>query len=647
MNKHSFAARLSFKTVLFGIFLFIITLGVVSLVGGNMIRKRSISYSQLCLKKSVLEAESTIGSVEDVTNSIAKTVEEFLKTGIMFDTTRCYNLLENVVKSSPHILGCGFYFEPYKYDKKNYYSGIYAQRDKDTGELYYEWDDDKACATDGWDYFSLEWYKKAKQMKKSNWTPPALENMTTYYQLMTTYTFPLYSNDGSFYGVLATDLSLDFLQKQLIDNKPYDNSNVIIFNKNLQIICNPMSETPYSGTLHDTPFIPGFNNTMVEDVQPAIQGVVTAKEGFFKRAFIVFDPMENGWILAVAIPFSAAFFDLNNLLTIVFIVAIAGCAILFFFSRRIIHKETRPISDFAVAASKITDGRFDVPIPKVKTQDEIEELGNALTFMQESVTNYIQELKTTTAEKERLASELSVAHAIQNQMLTNIFPNVDSCSIYARSLPAKEVGGDLYDFFISGNDMYFILGDVSGKGVPAALLMAITIAAFRASGKNGQSTSEIVSLINDTFCKSNDDMMFVTLVVCKLNMLTGELEFCNGGHNPMLLVGPDGNAQYMKEKPNLACGAYSGFPYESEKTVLESNSRLLIYSDGVTEAENSVKDQFGEKRLLDWANNYYSNLQINDEKCVANLADEIKKFTKGAVQNDDITIMSISRLSLS
>jgi len=647
MNKHSFASRLSFKTVAFGVITFIVTLTVVSLVGGEIIRKRSVSYSHVCLQKSVLEVESTINSIEDVTDAVALTTEEYLSSGTILDTSRCFELLEKIVASSPHILGSGFYFEPYKYVKTSSAAGIYAQRDKETGDIYFEWDDDDTNMIDDWDYFSLDWYSLAKESGANQWTPPALENMTTYYQLMTTYTFPIVDRDGKFFGVLATDLSLDFLENQLIANKPYENSNVIVVDKDLRIICNPLYDNPLGMTLLDTPFIPGFSNTATDDIQTQSQDALIVKEGFFKRAFVISEQMENGWLLAVAIPFKAAFFDLNRLLLIILIVAIVGSALLFFFSRRIIRRESKPISDFAVAASKITDGRFDVPIPEVKNEDEIKELGNALTFMQESVTNYIAELKSTTAEKERLASELNVAHAIQSSMLTKEFPSADSCHIYANSIPAREVGGDLYDFFVSGDDMYFILGDVAGKGVPAALLMAITIAAFRASVKKVRSTSEIVSLINETFCKSNEDMMFVTLVVCRLNMPTGRLEFCNAGHNPMLLVDSDGKARFLKEKANLVCGTFPDFVYESETLTLDGGSRLLLYSDGVTEAEAVDKSQFGEPRLLDWAGRYYSSLGNSDENCVSNLAAEVKKFTDGALQNDDITMMSVTRLNLS
>ena len=246
------------------------------------------------------------------------------------------------------------------------------------------------------------------------------------------------------------------------------------------------------------------------------------------------------------------------------------------------------------------------------------------------------------ASKQRLENELDVARKIQTQMLSTDFPTFKNIELYASSTPAKQVGGDLYDFFVTDSGVYFIVGDVSGKGVPAALLMAISIAAFRASGKKGHTAQEIVSLINETFCRSNEDMMFVTLVVGHIDAETGEMDFCNAGHNPMVLIGPDGNATLMKEKTNVACGIMPGFPYAGENVTLEHGSRLLVYSDGVTEAENDIKELYGESRLLEWAESHGKGKTSSDKAVVELLSVSVSNFAAGAEQNDDITIMSIS-----
>lgn len=637
MNEHSFSARLSFKTVLMGSVLFTITLIVIAIVGGIIMRNRSIQYSDQCLRSSVLEAQSTINIIENTTDGIAHTAQEFFQSDIVIDTARYYNLLETIVESSPFILGCGFYFEPYRYDKDEYYTGIYASRDKFTGEIVYEYDDDEACAEDGWDYFSLDWYSKAKQEMTAQWTPPALENMTTYYQLMTTYTFPLRDKDGKMIGVLATDLALDWLEQQLDRIKPYEHANVVLADQDFNFICNPLSEDPFSGTMLDTPFIPGVKKMLkAEDIPDS--GSISVRDGL-NYSFVVFSRMENGWRMAIATPYGDAFTDLFRLWLIILSLTVISLLVLYYLNRKIIFDESKPIKEFALAAAKITDGRFDIPIPEVKTKDEMMELGNALTYMQDSVTRYIAELKTTTAEKERLASELDVARKIQAQMLSTDFPQLDGCGIWASSVPAREVGGDLYDFFVKDKSLYFIIGDVSGKGVPAALLMAITIAAFRSSCKKEQDVSELVSIINDTFCESNEDMMFVTLIAGKMNMETGEVDFCNGGHNPMVLVKADGSAEFVGAKPNIACGVFGGFNFQGQTLKLNKGERLILYTDGVTEAERGDKQQFSEPRLIEWASTHHEG---SDRQILEGLTGAVTEFIEGNEPNDDVTMLTIS-----
>ena len=207
--------------------------------------------------------------------------------------------------------------------------------------------------------------------------------------------------------------------------------------------------------------------------------------------------------------------------------------------------------------------------------------------------------------------------------------------------PAKEVGGDLYDFFLDNDKiLYFAVGDVSGKGVPASLLMAITRASFRFIAKMGLPMNEVVSKMNNALAESNANGMFVTLFVGKINLETGEFDYCNAGHNPIVIISPDGKAGFMKVKPNLAAGLFPNFPYEEESCTLEHGSRLVIYTDGVTEAERADSSQFGDARLIEWSEKRYTLFSDSGEAC-EDLYSTVKQFTDGNEQNDDITIMTI------
>lgn len=645
--RSSFASKLGIQTALLSSLLFLGAILAIAYEAGDMTKKRAVVYARQSLQIAIREMQSILSNAEEQSKASAISLEEHYRSDKIIDTTRCYRLLERVIEDDSSIMGAGFFFAPYKYIRGNRFAGIYVSRPNGEGEFAHEWDDDKSFAVDGYNYLRADWYSNVEKMRKANWESPFYETMETYYQMLTTYTVPLVEENGDFIGVFAADISLDWLEEKLASLRPYPHSNVVLVDSTLSIICNPIADDQFERSMYDTPFIPGSDYSARRDFEEKEfrdmvngGGDIRISAGL-KTSFLITERMDNGWILCVTMPLSDVFSDLIKLWCQLLILTLVVIPLIYFLSKSKIKKISRPVVEFANAARKITDGRFDVPIPLVKTNDELEDLGNALSFMQESVTKYIAELEVTTAEKARMGSELSVASKIQDEMLCKDFPQMKKGGIFADSIPAKEVGGDLYDFFINGEDIYFILGDVSGKGIPAALLMAITIAAFRSAGKTDHPVEQVVSLINNTFCKSNNDMMFVTLVVGKINTVTGKMQVCNAGHNPILAVQPDGTSDFLKIKTNVACGVMPDFPYEGDVINLREGTRLIIYSDGITEAENSDKDQYGEARLAEWAGAYGYGRRKEDE-VVGSLLTSVRGFTAGAEQNDDMTILSIS-----
>jgi sigma-B regulation protein RsbU (phosphoserine phosphatase) len=259
--------------------------------------------------------------------------------------------------------------------------------------------------------------------------------------------------------------------------------------------------------------------------------------------------------------------------------------------------------------------------------------------MQNSITDYIDELKTTTAANERMESELGVARNIQMGMLRTDFPP----NVAALLVPAKEVGGDLYDFVQKGKYLYFTIGDVSGKGVPASLMMAITRAGLRFVAGMEQTMDKLLERINVSVTDTNSNDMFVTLFMGRVNLETRHMEYCNAGHNPIIVVPPDGEPYFLKAKPNLAIGLFDDFVYQAESLDLAAGTRLVLYTDGVNEAERADKSLFGNDRLLAWAaSEPVRDLATTDSEVVDSLYKEVQQFTEGNPQNDDITIMSIS-----
>ena len=243
-------------------------------------------------------------------------------------------------------------------------------------------------------------------------------------------------------------------------------------------------------------------------------------------------------------------------------------------------------------------------------------------------------LQRATMANERLSSELSIARAIQSSVLNRRVP---PC-LGAVLRPAREVGGDFYDFKEKDGFLHFAIGDASGKGIPAALFAFLAGAGFRLSADMGLPPDETVGRINALLCKDNDTCMFVTLFVGRLELATGKLEYCNAGHPPLAVIRPDGTSEFLAAKRNVAAGVMEGYRYAKETATFAPGTRLLVYTDGVTEAEQKDHAQYGEARLLAFAS---AHAKDTSGDLIEGLVRELDAFADGAEQSDDITALAV------
>ena len=306
-----------------------------------------------------------------------------------------------------------------------------------------------------------------------------------------------------------------------------------------------------------------------------------------------------------------------------------------------IRKVVAPVEDFSDVAKKIAQGEFNVELPKIQSQDELRDLHDSFEYLQQSLVKYIDELKSTTANKERIESELRIAQGIQMGMLPKsfpAFPEREDIALAARIVPAKEVGGDLYDFFIENEKLYFIVGDVSGKGIPASLVMAVTCRLFRSIASYLDKPEEIITSLNNSLSDGNESNMFCTAFLGILDLKTGNLSYCNAGHNAPLVIDSDGHVTAMEVIPNLPLGLFSGFPYQGQQTKIAKNTKLYLFTDGVNEAENNDMEQFGDERLVSMLE---ANADVEPKDIVDVSFAEVQRHADGANQSDDITVMCI------
>ena len=242
------------------------------------------------------------------------------------------------------------------------------------------------------------------------------------------------------------------------------------------------------------------------------------------------------------------------------------------------------------------------------------------------------------AAQERIEGELQIARNIQMSMVPSTFPQIDGLDMYAAMAPAKEVGGDLYDYLLTDDMLYFCLGDVSGKGVPAAMFMAQTTRLFRAIAKQKHAPATIATRINRELTENNEQGMFVTMFIGRLHLTTGKLDYCNAGHNPPVLGGGENKGDFLEMIPNAPIGLWPDLEYEGEAIETIKGRALFIYTDGLTEAENLRQKQFGDDHLLDIMRQTHFD---TSQQVIDALAVEVGKHRNGAEPNDDLTMMCI------
>ena len=249
------------------------------------------------------------------------------------------------------------------------------------------------------------------------------------------------------------------------------------------------------------------------------------------------------------------------------------------------------------------------------------------------------QLEETTTAKERMESELRIARNIQKSMVPSEFPNIEGLDMYASMKPAKEVGGDLYNYLLKDDKLYFCIGDVSGKGVPASLFMAIVTRGFRTLALTGRTPAEIATRLNYELTENNEEGMFATMFICRLDLKLGRLEYCNAGHNPPIIGNAEGQYTFLDVKEtNAPIGLWPDLDYVGEETDLPSGSTILLYTDGLNEAENRQQEQYGEDRIIQLMTSY-ANQSTRD--IIETLKADIDQFRDGAEQNDDLTLLAL------
>ena len=278
-----------------------------------------------------------------------------------------------------------------------------------------------------------------------------------------------------------------------------------------------------------------------------------------------------------------------------------------------------------------------------RSQARMKKAHDQLKHTHDQLKEAYEQLELTTTAKERMESELRIARNIQMSMVPSEFPSIEGIDMYASMTPAKEVGGDLYNYILLDDKLYFCIGDVSGKGVPASLVMAIATRGFRTLALMGKTPAEIATRLNYELTENNEEGMFVTMFICRLDLKLRRLEYCNAGHNPPLIGNADGQYSFLDVVPNAPIGLWPGLEYEGEEIEYLSDRKMLLYTDGLNEAENRQQEQYGEDRIVELLTSLSAS---SCRDIVEALKADTDRFRDGAEPNDDLTMLAFSFTSV-
>ena len=647
----SFAKRLTWRIMLtlfvvMGIIsAIIVSIGwMISLASVSSITDRQLGYKAKSVEKTLTEVYvATINTVPDIEDNLNR-------------PDRMQSVMKRIVKLNPHIRSCGISFRENYYPQKGRWFCPYAQRNDSDSIVVMQTIGDREQ-----DYLKSAWFQEAIKAKEGYWSRPFFDG-SDHKTPLVAYLVPIRDERDSTVAVLGVDLSLDYLADDLSkvfiifknnsDNwsaeyKPYyfitDSTGTYLvhpdrqrmvrqnYNDMAKLTADPSDD--YVGHIllnRDSGHLmtDDRGNDLVIDGEEVMINYKTLEHTPWTIVFV----FPNFWVNFIS-------YSIGGVLLFFILI---GLLVVFFTGRKRIKKATQPLKLLAASADEVAKGNFDTHLPGIHTRDEIHQLRDSFENMQHSLTRYVNELRDTTAQKASMESELKIAHDIQMDMLPKTFPPYperNDIDIYGLLTPAKAVGGDLFDFYIRDNLLFFCIGDVSGKGIPASLFMAVTRSLFRNISAHVALPDRIAYTLNNALSENNESNMFVTLFTGVLDLTSGHLRYCNAGHNAPLLVGRD--VGDMPCLPNLPLGIQPEFQFEAQEVDLDPDTTIFLFTDGLNEAENAFHEQFGDERIVEVAKRLLAKHEHQPLNITYEMYQAVHTFVGGAEQSDDLTMLAI------
>ena len=578
------------KSVIQGIM--IVLVAALTIEGTSLLE---LKFAQNALKReALLSAQSSMEETKDRIMEVVTETEAALRNSVwiaqwsLYETDSLKNICKRIVQDNPTINGSSVALVP-GYSKRKPLMAPFAYRDEN-GEVLL-----KSLATEEYDYPSHEWFKVPLEKRRGHWSEPYYDKQGSG-NLVVTYSIPVPDRNGEYGAVITADVSLEWLYGIMkSDTSKYPGSFGTLVSHIGTVMQCPVDSLIMSSTIWDfgsnMKYPAGFDK-LANDMVMGETGMVQIQGTQDKTNYYVYyaPVQKTGWSMSIVIPEAEIFKGLKNVVFIVILLQVLGLAMLIIIFRRVLISQME--------------------------YNEAEE------------------------KKKSMESELRIGHDIQMSMIPKAyppFPDRTDIDLAAVVVPAKEVGGDLYDFYIRDEKLFFCIGDVSGKGVPASMVMAVTRSLFRNVSSHESNPARIVTAMNDSMADENENDMFVTFFLGILDLRNGQLDYCNAGHNAPFIMSD--KVRRLEVTPNVPLGVLPGMSFTGQQTRLGYDDALFLFTDGVTEAENTHHQLFGDARTES-----VLHMRREPRAHLAAMQEAIAAFVGNAPQSDDITMLFIHYL---
>ena len=642
----SFSDRLTRRVILRMLIFMGIPMLILFAVGYLLFGVFFISLFEQFTNGKYEEVRRVTSEVMVAANNTVPFVEENLD-----NPDKLFNIMERMVRTNECVRSCGISFVDNYYPQKGHWFCPYAvRRDSNIVEMMSVGDKQH-------DYLHADWFVEAIQADSAYWSKPFFEGMDKETPLVS-YIVPIRNRQQHVVAILGVDLSLDRLSSSLstfIDVSEKDVADDQKSSKKKKLWYSFVVDSTGTYLAHPDKsrvINKKFQDDVTNDPDNVCADIIQYRENDFSgemeielennEVWIDYRPVEGTpWTVSMVI--RQLFVEIISYIFVgigLFFIIISMVVVLIT-TDRAIKKASLPIRLLALSANDVAKGNFKSALPQLKSRDEIHQLRDSFEKMEHSLSEYTEQLKTTTAEKAVIESELNIAHSIQMSMLPKTFPPYperDDVDIYGQLTPAKAVGGDLFDFFIRDEKLYFCIGDVSGKGIPASMFMAVARSLFHNVSGHIMEPHIIAKALNESMCDGNDMNMFVTMFIGVLDLQTGHLTYCNAGHDSPLLIGQ--GVGVLPCESNLPIGLMD-WEFVPQETTIAPGTTIFLYTDGLNEAENLHHQQFGEEQILQLAEEQLAKGECEPMPLIQRMTAAVHFFAGEAEQSDDLTMLAI------